>query len=351
MKLCFKTILALAAAGIACSVPAAKADILAGSFNQIDYADGETIATYDAGTHTYTPVATTVVGGITVPTIAVGDHFYGISAATVQTALPGGAQSVTGTTAFDLVIAKIIDPLTGASIASPSTFTGAVEVLFTSDSTTGGFLTGSGTYTLDDGSSVTGLGATANTLDALYQHSTLTAATIGVGSQATGIANASNGSLYGNFGLGATLTPASANSSWGAAGVGYWVSDVTLNAGGVDPILSGSVPFSVGLVDLSPSTYGFKPLTNVELSLQTGGELTGTDGTNIHNNRTGGSTGFTLVGGGHAFSQIPTGAWSNTSADPLAIDPNAPEPASMLIMGMGLAFGLPFLRRRRKCAA
>jgi hypothetical protein len=204
MKFRFNLLLALAAAGIAFSAATAQAVIVVG-LNQIQYADREQLATYSDATHTYTAADPSL--------IAVGEHLYGISASTVES--PNPSPPFVATT-FDIVIAKIIDPTTGASIVDGTGhiipgFTGNAEVLFTTDNAglssgeTGGFLTGStGTmYTLADGSKVAGQGEAANTLNAIFQGSTLTPLTLDtLANQATGITDASNGAKFGDFGLG-----------------------------------------------------------------------------------------------------------------------------------------------------
>jgi len=370
MKFRFSTILAIAAVGVVFSAATAQAVIITG-LNQNQYSNREQLATYNNATHTYTSVAP--------GSIAVGHHLYGVFATTTQTdpAAPAGAG------VFDLVVAKIINPTTGA-VVGPG-YTGTAEILFTTDSATltggetGGFLTGGTgtTYTLADGSTVNGLGFAANSLQGLYQGSTLVA---GVGSnldtlpnQATGITDSANGVQYGTFGLGAALTDTSANSNWGAAGIGYWASDVTM-VGGV--VVSGTTPFAFANVATSvlPSPP-YIQLYNELVPLQKGGEYNGNDGTNIYTNAglspltadplagtiAVGGTGlvipnpntnaFTYVGGGKASANTNGGPWPNTSSDPTWIDPQAPEPGTMLIVGMGLAFGLPYLRRRQKVAA
>jgi len=360
MKFRFNILLALAAVGIAFSVATAQAAIVVG-LNSIDYTNREQVATYNSTTNTYTATSQ----------IAVGDHLYGINVSTTESPDPAPP---TASLAFDLVVAKIIDPSTGASIGAG--YTGTAEVLFTTDSATlsggetGGFLTGSSgaTYTLADGSTINGLAASANSLDATFQGSSLTSATLDSGTQAGGITAATNGTLFSDFGLGAALTDTSADSQWGAAGIGYWEADVKF-FGGV--LQSGTVPFIFGLVPTSPTppATSYVGLYNELVPLQNSGVETGSDTTSIHNNAgllpllpdpTAGTlssgqvpTTFAAVGGGHAFVNVPGGPvpWPNGSADPYWVDPKAPEPGTMLLVGMGLAFGLPYLRRRQKNAA
>lgn len=362
MKFRLNILLALAAVGIAFSAATAQAVIIVG-LNQDSYADREQVATYNSTTHKYTAV--------TPGTIAVGDHLYGISATTVET----GQTNPTVTTVFDLVAAKIINPMTGASIGAG--YTGTAEVLFTTENAllssgeTGGFLTGSTgtTYTLADGSTIGGLAQASNTLNAIYDFgSTLSGKSGSLDSYATqaiGVTNATNGTLYGDFGLGAALTDSSANSNWGAAGTGYWAADVQF-INGIGQ--TGTIPFVFGLTALTPPpATSYVGLLNELIPLQIGGEKTGTDGTNIFNNNGVTPLGppavtatspvtFTYVGGGHASlnTNAPpfgTSVWPNSSADPTWIDPKTPEPGTMLMVGMGLAFGLPYVRRRRKAAA
>jgi hypothetical protein len=364
----FNILLALAAVGIAFSAATSQAAIVVG-LNNIKYADYEQLATYNNTTHTYTAVNPLLTQ------IAVGDHFYGVSEATVESPdnSPPHSASV-----FELVIAKIIDPTTGAALtpAAIAGFTGYVEVLFTSDSAlvggvggvTGGFLTGSSgtTYTLVNGDTVSGLGQTLNTMDAVYQGSTINNPTIQdpelLANQATGITHASNGTLYSDFGYGGgaagSLNDTSANSSWGAAGTGYWATDIFL-VGGLQTIGVATSTFGLGLQSLTLPNSDYLPLLNPVIGSMHGGEGTGTDGTNIHNNN--GLTplgppasltpvGFTLTGQGNATVGFP-GPWPVQSSDPFNIDPQAPEPGTMLLMGMGVVFGVPYLRRRRKAAA
>jgi hypothetical protein len=358
MKFYSRMAFAIAVAAIAFLASTANAAIQVG-LNQIQYADREQLATYNDVTHTYSATS----GGL-----AVGDHLYGVFATTTEThpAPPAGSG------AFDLVVAKIIDPATGAVLtpATLATFTGSAEVLFTSDSAvlsggeTGGFLTGGTgtTYTLVDGSTINGLGLAANTLQSLYQGSTLVA---GVSSnldtlpnQAASLTAAGNGILFNTFGLGAALTDTSANSLWGAAGIGYWAADVSFVNGVLD---TGSVPFVFGNVSTLQPNSLYQGLFNELIPLQLGGEKFGTDGTNIHNNNGATPLGppaltatspvtFSYVGGGHSNVNINGGPWPTTSSDPSWIDPKAPEPATMLLMGMGLAVGIPYLRRRQQAA-
>ena len=366
MKFRFNILLALAAVGIAFSVATAQAAIVVG-LNQIQYDNREQLATYNDTTHTYTAVAPGA--------IAVGDHLYGIFATTSETNnSPPPGQGV-----FDIVVAKIIDPTTGASIGAG--YTGTAEVLFTTDSATltggetGGFLTGSigTTYTLADGSTVNGLAQATDSQQALYQGSTLTPLTLDtLANQGAGITGATNGTIFSSFGLGAALTDTSTNSNWGAAGIGYWASDVRMLSGAV---LSGTVPFVFGQVSTGLPNSSLQGLYNQLVPLQIGGEYNGNDATNIYTNA--GSTpltpdpfagttavggaglvipnpntnAFAYVGGGKASSNTNGGPWPNTSADPTWVDPKTPEPGTMLLMGMGLVFGFPYLRRRRKAAA
>lgn len=365
MKFRLNTLLALAAVGVVFSAATSQAAIVVG-LNQISYSDREQLATYNNATHTYTAAAP--------GTLAVGDHLYGILASTVESPNPGPPNA---TSAFDIVVAKIINPATGAAIGAG--YTGTAEVLYTTDNATvagvtGGFLTGSTgtTYTLADGSTLSGTGLAANSLIGTYQGSTLTTANPPganldtLPNEAAGIKAGTNGTFFGSFGLGSALTDADSNSNWGAPGTGYWAADVRFVGGN---LASGTVPFVFGLVPTSTPAFNFVGLYNELIPLQTGGESTGTDGTNIFQNTgvdpltpdTAGPpffgpvtspTTFQFVGGGHAFVNTTPGTagWPTGSADPAWVDPRAPEPATMLIMGMGLAFGLPYLRRRQKGA-
>ena len=362
MKFRLSIILAAAAVGLAFSAVGVEAAIIVG-LNQDNYVGREQLATYTDGTHTY--AADTSAGGITV-----GDHLYGMYVATAESALP-----LQTTGAFDIVVAKIVDAATGASITDASGhllggFSGTAEVLFTTDNATlssgqtGGFLTGSSatTYHLVDGSSISGLNQAANTMDTIFLNSTWAGQSglVDQGSQAHGITNTTNGALYNDFGLGTALTDTSTNASWGASGTGYWVSDVSVKSGVVQ---SGSVPFVFGLQPLaSPPATAYHGLFNELIGLQKGGEATGTDGTNISNNNgatplgPGGSTTFAFVGGGHAnvnTNAPPFGpsVWPTSAADPVWLDPITPEPGTLLMIGMGLTLGLPYLRRRQKVAA
>jgi hypothetical protein len=366
MKFRLTMLSALVAVGIAFPTVTAQAAIVVG-LNQISYSDREQLATYNDATHTYTAAAP--------GTIAVGDHLYGVLASTVESPNAGPPNA---TSVFDIVIAKIINPATGAAIGAG--YTGTAEILYTTDSSTtggvtGGFLTGGTgtTYTLADGSTVNGLGEAANSLLAAYQGSTLTTANPPganldtLANEAASVKAATSGTFFGSFGLGSALTDASSNSSWGAAGTGYWAADVRFVGGNLS---SGTVPFVFGLVPTSQPAINFVGLYNELVPLQTGGEPTGTDGTNIYQNTgitplvpdTAGPplfgpvtspTSFQLVGGGHAFANTTPGTagWPTGSADPVWVDPKVPEPGTMLIMGMGLAFGLPYLRRRQKAVA
>jgi hypothetical protein len=364
MKFRLNILLALIAAGVAFSAATAQAAIV-GGLNNIQYADREVFATYSDATHTYTTIDTSVTAPV------VGDHLYGVSVSTAE--LPDASNNPDARGIFDLVIAHIITA--GGVDGLPAGYTGTAEYLLTSDNTTGGFLTGSSatTYTLGDGSTVTGLGAATNTMDVVYQGSLsqFNATNLDTGKQGDVINAATNSTLYGDFGYGKTLTSASAISNWGASGVGYWVADVTYVGG--TPV-SGTSPFVLGLVPTSGlSAAGYVGLYNQLTDLQQGGEKSGNDGTSIYMNAgtapltpdtlagtvAYGGAGttipnpntdtFTLVGGGH--SSVLTGSpWNFQSSDPFWVDPVAPEPGTMLMMGMGLVFGAGYLRRRQKAA-
>ena len=232
------------AAAAWCCTASAQAGITQGALNTIQYDNREQLATYNATSHTFTavPVGTALAPGM---------QLYGVLASTVVQPDPG-PPNVTGV--FDIEIAKIINPATGGAV--PAGYTGTAEILFTSAGNNGILGSSANTYTLADGSTVHGFGAPANAMLLAYQGSTLNA---GVGSnldtlatQAAGVTAASDGSFLASFGYGATLTSASPNSSWGAAGVGYWASEVKY-VGGV-PVTATS-PYAFGLVPLSGSGY------------------------------------------------------------------------------------------------
>ena len=335
------------------AVESAQAGITFGTLNTIQYNNREQLATYNAATHTYTAVANGTP-------LAAGMQLYGVLASTTISPNPG-APNVTGV--FDTMIAKIINPTTGAAIGAG--YTGTAEVLFTSAGDNGILGSSANTYTMADGSTVNGFGTGPNSLLQVYEGSSLTA---GVGAnldtlanQAASIAAASNGSYVATFGYGAALTSASPNSAWGAAGAGYWAAEIKYN-GGVP--VTATAPYALGLVPLAGNAYILmsQGLHNPDLNL-TSTLNPSTNGTNIYNN-----TGLTptlpdptvvtspvtfqLVGGGHENPNVDinnnqVGPWPVQSADPSYISPSVPEPGSLAVMGACFAVGLALRRRSR----
>jgi hypothetical protein len=354
MRIGFHAILSgLAAAAIFCCTAAAQAGITYGALNTIQYNNREQLATFDSGTHTFTAVPTGTP-------LAAGMQLYGVLASTTIQPDPA-APNVTGV--FDIEIAKIINPASGAAI--PAGYTGTAEVLFAPAGNDGILGSAANTYTLADGSTINGFGAPANALLSTYQGSTLTA---GIGSnldtlanQAAGLTAASDGAFLATFGYGAALTSASPNSSWGAPGVGYWAAEIKY-VGGVP--VTATAPYAFGLITLSGNGYIllagglFNPDLNLTSTLNSS-----TNGTNIYNNT--GLTAntpdpttvtspvtFQLTGGGHDNPNVDSGnnqvgPWPIQSADPAYIAPATPEPGSLALMAASLGFGMTWFGRRR----
>ena len=344
--------LAVAAATLH-AADAAQAGIAFGALNTIQYNNREQLATYNAATHTFTAVTAGTP-------LATGMQLYGVLASTTMSPDPG-PPNVTGV--FDLTIAKIINPTTGAEIGAG--YTGTAELLFTPSGDNGILGSSANTYTLADGSTVQGFGAGDNAMLQAYQGSTLNA---GIGANLDTLANqaatvgaASDGSYLATFGYGATVTSASPNSAWGAPGTGYWASEVKYVGGA--PITATS-PYAFGLVTLAGNGYILASggLYNPDLNL-TATLNSPTNGTNIYNN-----TGLTptvpdptvvtspvtfqLVGGGHDNPNVDinnnqVGPWPIQSADPAYISPPVPEPGSVALMSLCMGVGLILQRRRR----
>lgn len=344
--------LAVAAATLL-AADSARAAVAFGALNTIQYNNREQLASYDAATHTYTAVQTGTP-------LAAGMQLYGVLASTTMSPDPG-PPNVTGV--FDLVIAKIINPATGAPIGAG--YTGTAELLFTPAGDNGILGSSANSYTLADGSTISGFGAGANALLETFQGSTLNA---GIGAnldtlanQAASLGAASDGSFLGTFGYGATVTSASPNSAWGAPGTGYWASEIKY-VGGVP--ITATAPYAFGLVALAGNGYilASAGLYNPDLNL-TATLNSSTNGTNIYNN-----TGLTptvpdptvvtspvtfqLVGGGHDNPNVDinnnqVGPWPIQSADPSYISPPVPEPGSVALMGLCMGLGLIAQRRRR----
>ena len=342
-----------AAAAILLAADSAQAGVAFGALNTIQYNNREQLATYNSSTHTFTAVTAGTP-------LAAGMQLYGVLASTTMSPNPG-PPNVTGV--FDLTIAKIINPTTGAAIGAG--YTGTAELLFTPSGDNGILGSSANSYTLADGSTVQGFGAGANAMLETYQGSSLNA---GIGAnldtlanQAATVAAASDGSFLATFGYGATVTSASPNSAWGAAGTGYWASEVKYVDGA--PITATS-PYAFGLVPLAGNGYilAAAGLYNPDLNL-TATLNSPTNGTNIFNN-----TGLTptvpdptvvtspvtfqLVGGGHDNPNVDinnnqVGPWPIQSADPSYISPHVPEPGSLVLMGFCMGAGLIVRRRRR----
>ena len=350
---------ALSTFGVAVSIllaadSSARAGVAFGALNTIQYNNREQLATYNSTTHTFTAVAEGTP-------LTAGMQLYGVLASTTMSPNPG-PPNVTGV--FDLTIAKIINPTTGAAIGAG--YTGTAELLFTPSGDNGVLGSSANTYTLVDGSTVQGLGAGANAMLQAYQGSTLNA---GIGANLDTLANqaatvgaASNGSFLATFGYGATVTSASPNSAWGAAGTGYWASEVKYVGGA--PITATS-PYAFGLIPLAGNGFilASAGLYNPDLNL-TATLNSPTNGTNIFNNSgltptvpdstvvTSPVT-FQLVGGGHDNPNVDInnnqiGPWPDQSADPSYISPHIPEPGSLVLMGFCMGAGL-IVRRRRRC--
>ncbi len=277
-------------------------------------------------------------------TLTVGDRLFGVLK--VDAINAGGNQSVTPeiTGVFDITVSHILD-LSGNAIGSG--YTGIAVALFRATNVTGSEgLLGA-------------LGLAAGSVVAFYEGGPVDLLpTLDDAGKTTGdaISAATDGTLQGSFGFGANTYGI---GDFGAAGNGYWYAVVGYNGGQS----AATANFYYGLQamegPLATTGTGPVPLKNTALDDPFTQIPLVSSGTQILNNQSSGSTGFSLVGKGFQEPNDAAGLSSGTSApdrakfaiysqDPAALFPSTPEPASIALALMGGGLFVPMARRRRQ---
>lgn len=327
--------------------------------------------------------------GTAATTLTVGDRFYGMFSS--DSVLPAGVVTTPEITGiFDLtveyVVARTADAGSGvaageifapggANLGKLATYSGSALSMFRPTNTTGaeGIL-GSGPVTLADGTVYAGASLPAFSAFALYEGGPVDVLP-GVGldgfaNQKLQLEAASDGTPLGAFGFSSFASP----TDWGAPGNGYWFATATYGFGGVPGLVSpiaeffygmNGIPGSGSIVD---SPFGVTPLFNPTLDTTPGTGLAAildalTGSTVSANFALGpddmigdfgaGTNLYDLTGKGATSSNgfPPAGAFPLRSEDPAFLNPNVPEPGSMLLALIGTGCAAPFVRRRRRKAA